>query len=92
MSHARKCLEAIEDWGITKFWTGNAYIWEVPRLDENGCHDSVCFDSEGAAQAYVDALKAVVAAEAAVVIPSREVLEELDRLGCEAFWRKYPAG
>jgi hypothetical protein len=64
---------------------------DVPSRDENGCNDSIYFDSEAAAQAYVDAVKAVVTAQAAAIMPSQKVLEELDRIGCEAFWKRYGA-
>jgi hypothetical protein len=89
--HARECLKAIREIGVTKYWTGDAYVWDVPTLDENGCHDSIYFGSEVTSQAYIHALEAVVIAQAAAITPSQKVIEELDRLGCEAFWKRYHA-
>jgi hypothetical protein len=87
--HAQKCLEQIDEWGITKYWTGDAYVWDVSTLDENGRSDSLFYDSEVAAQAYIHALKVAVNAHAAAIQPSQKVIEELERLGCEAFWQRY---
>jgi hypothetical protein len=28
--HAQECPERINEWGITKYWTGDAYVWDVP--------------------------------------------------------------
>jgi hypothetical protein len=89
VSHAQRCLEQINRYGITKYWTGDAHVWDVPTLNEDGFSDSLVFDSEVAVQAYIDALKAVVTAHAAAITPSQKVIEELDRLGCEAFWQCY---
>jgi len=58
MSNARGCLEAIKQYGITKFWTGHAFVWDVATLDNNGCSGSLTFANEQDANAYVVALRA----------------------------------
>ena len=89
MSNARGALKQIEKWKVTKFWTGSTYVWDVPDLDENSNSSSLIFSSHADAVAYINALQAVVtAAQAAITVP-KEVLEELDRIGCEQFWAKY---
>jgi hypothetical protein len=89
MSNARAVLEQIDEWEIVKHWTGRAYVWEVPdRGEDNGC-SSLFFDSEAAALAYVNALKAVVSAQQAAITLPEDVAAEISAAGEKAFWKKW---
>jgi hypothetical protein len=88
MANARSVLKQIEEWEVTKFWTGYAYVWVVPDLDESSCSTDLIFDNQADAVAYIDALHAVVATSQAAITLPREVLDKLDAIQCEKFWAR----
>jgi len=89
MSNARSVLKQIERWEVAKFWTGHAYVWVVPDLDENSNSTDLIFNHQADVAAYIDALHAVVGAGQAAITLPREVLDKLDDVQCEKFWRRY---
>jgi hypothetical protein len=89
MSNARACLEALQRYGVVKFWTGHAFVWDVATHDNEGHAGSLIFASEQDANAYVAALGAVVAAQQAAITLPRDVAQALDDYQCQRFWEIY---
>jgi hypothetical protein len=89
MSNARGCLETIQRYGITKFWTGHAFVWDVATLDNDSNCRSLTFANEQDANAYVAALRAVVVAQQAAITLPRDVEQALDDHQCQRFWKLY---
>lgn len=89
MSNARGCLEAIQRCGITKFWTGTAFVWDVATLNNDSNSGSLTFANEQDANAYVAALRAVVVAQQAAITLPRDVEQALDDHQCQRFWEVY---
>ena len=89
MSNARGCLKQFQRYGIVKFWTGTAFVWDVATLDNDSNSSSLTFAGEQDANTYVAALRAVVVAQQAAITLSPDVVQALDDYQCQRFWKLY---